>query len=47
MSPLISDLSALQDQYWAVLITLAIFGFFGLGTFPLILELAVEVRWSC
>merc|ERR1712226_1230799 len=30
------------DQYWAILITLGIFGFFGLGTFPLILELAVE-----
>jgi len=30
------------DIYWAVLLCLSIFGFFGLGAFPIILELAVE-----
>ena len=31
----------LQDIYWAILLCLSMFGFFGLGAFPIILELAV------
>jgi len=30
------------DIYWAILLCLSMFGFFGLGAFPIILELAVE-----
>ena len=31
----------IQDIYWAILLCLSMFGFFGLGAFPIILELAV------
>jgi hypothetical protein len=29
--------------YWVILVSLVIFGFFGMGIFPLVLELSVEV----
>ena len=36
----------IQDIYWAILLCLSMFGFFGLGAFPIILELAVITMFT-
>jgi hypothetical protein len=49
MSPLYLSSSGLclalreSSFYWVILVSLVIFGFFGMGIFPLVLELSVEV----